>query len=239
MSMSTKWPPRRVVILLGAICLLGPGSGTAMAQFGFGYGVMGGFNYVPSPTDFVNSHALIQAGRGQQPRASFQPYANSPNSFHNRLRDNGYVPSYEVRRRRPSTTRSQPPRSLGNTAQVERQPAAAVARAIVPLVSFFDASLKLVWPSESPVEGDLREKRDVSDKASLAVLQETRSRPAASIATVTEARERLLDYGRPALQEIRRVATTAIADGFHTFMLSLYDSLAQAATPPAGPAPPP
>ena len=35
------------------------------------------------------------------------------------------------------------------------------------------------------------------------------------------------------------MATTAIADGFHNFMLSLYDSLAQAAIPPAGPAPNP
>jgi hypothetical protein len=71
------------------------------------------------------------------------------------------------------------------------------------------------------------------------VLRETKERQIASIANVTEARERLLDYGRPALKQIRIVATTAIADGFHNFMLSLYDSLAQAATPPAGPPPPP
>ena len=118
------------MLLFGAI-MLGPGSDRAFAQYGFGYGMMGGFNYVPSPTDFINSHALIQAGRGQQPRASFQPYANNPNSFHNRLRDNGFVPSYEVRRRQPAASRPQPVRSLGNTARVEPQPAAPpAARAV-------------------------------------------------------------------------------------------------------------
>ena len=30
---------------------------------GYGYGIMGGFNYVPSPGDFLNSHALLNAGR--------------------------------------------------------------------------------------------------------------------------------------------------------------------------------
>src|SRR4051794_12244477 len=187
--MNRKRPSRMLVLLFGTI-VIGPGSGRAFAQYGFGYGMMGGFNYVPSPTDFINSHSLIQAGRGQQPRASFQPYANNPNSFHNRLRDNGFVPSYEVRRRQPTASRSQPARSLGNTARVEPQPAAAAPapRPLVPLVSFFDASLRLVWPSESPVEGDLKEKRDTSDQASLAVLQETKARQVASITTVSEAR---------------------------------------------------
>jgi hypothetical protein len=240
MTMKTRRRRHAVVLLSGAI-LLAAGSERAQAQYGFGIGFMGGFNYVPSPTDFVNSHALIQAGRGQQPRASFQPYANNPNSFHNRLRDNGFVPSYEVRRRQPTASRTQPARSLASTARVETQPAAAAPapRPVAPLASFFDASLRLVWPSESPVDGDLKEKRDTSDEASLAVLKETKARPRASIAAVTVARERLLDYGRPALRQIRLVATTAIADGFHNFMLALYDSLAQAATPPADPPPPP
>ena len=48
---------------------------------------------------------------------------------------------------------------------------------------------------------------------------------------VTTARERLLDYGRPALREISANATPRIADSFHIFMLSLYESLAQAALP--------
>jgi hypothetical protein len=89
-----------------------------------------------------------------------------------------------------------------------------------------------VWPSESPINGDLKEKRDLSDQASLAVREETRRQMAASISSVTHARQLLLDYGRPALQEIRAQSTPAIADSFHRFLLSLYDSLAQAAWPP-------
>src|SRR4051794_13385834 len=162
--MNRKRPSRMLVLLFGTI-VIGPGSGRAFAQYGFGYGMMGGFNYVPSPTDFLNSHALIQAGRGQQAPASFRPYANNPNSFHNRLRDNGFVPSYDVRRRQPSASRSQPARSLGNTARVV--PAAAtpapapVAKPVPPLISFFDATLRLIWPNDSPVEGELRGKRDI------------------------------------------------------------------------------
>ena len=59
---------------------------------------------------------------------------------------------------------------------------------------------------------------------------------------MTDARAKLLDYGRPALQYIRDNATPRIADTFHLFLLSLYESLAQAATVPkprATPAAPP
>jgi hypothetical protein len=90
--------------------------------------------------------------------------------------------------------------------------------------------------------GDLKAKRDLSDQASLVVLEETQQHPAASITTVTEARQRLLDYGRPALQAIRAESTPRIADVFHAFLLALYDSLEQAAWPPEappGPAPKP
>ena len=234
-----------VTTLLVGIILLASTSNSARAQFGYG-GFMGGFNYVPSPTDFLNSHSLIQAGRGQQRPEGFRPYANNPNSFHNRLRDNNFVPSYDVRRRQPVASRAEAPRSLGNTARADTRPPsaapAAKAKPVVPLVSFFDASLRVLWPADSPVGGDLKPKRDVSDEASLAVLEETKRQPAASITTVTDARQKLLDYGRPALQEIRTVATAPIADAFHQFMLALYESLAQAASPPEvslGPPPAP
>ncbi len=235
-------PPGVLTFLVGII-LLSSTSTPARAQFGYG-GFMGGFNYVPSPTDFLNQHSLVQAARGQQAPSSFRPYANNPNSFHNRLRDNGFVPSYDVRRRQPVVNRAEAPRSLGNTARAQPGPSSATAasKSVLPLVSFFDASLRVLWPGDSPVAGDLRGKRDLSDQASLAVLEETKRHPAASITTVTDARQKLLDYGRPALQEIRIVATTPIADAFHQFMLSLYESLAQAASPPevaAGPPPTP
>jgi hypothetical protein len=46
---------------------------------------------------------------------------------------------------------------------------------------------------------------------------------------VAESRQRLIDYGQPALRYVREHETARIADGFHGFLLSLYDSLAQAA----------
>jgi hypothetical protein len=102
---------------------------------------------------------------------------------------------------------------------------------VIPLFSFFNASWELVWPAEAPVGGDLKVKRDISDRASLAVLEETRQGGFAKVATVADARQKLLDYGRPALQEIRATATPRVADTFHLFLLSLYESLGQAASP--------
>jgi hypothetical protein len=52
------------------------------------------------------------------------------------------------------------------------------------------------------------------------------------MSSVTHARQKLVEYGQPALQEIRAQATPVIADAFHRFLLALYDSLASAAGPP-------
>ena len=111
-------------------------------------------------------------------------------------------------------------------------PAGEATRNAPALASYFDGALRLVWPADAPVSGDLRPKRDVSDQASLAVLTEVGKLGRASVASATDARQKLLDYGRPALQEIRETATPVVADTFHAFMLSLYDSLKQAAAAP-------
>jgi len=132
--------------------------------------------------------------------------------------------------------------------QVNRQPAvdstAASSRPkqVIPLSNFFDASQKLVWPGQASPEVGLKEKREIFERASLAVLEESRQHGVASIATVTAARQKLLDYGRPALQKVGASSTPQVADTFHHFLLSLYDSLAQSAAPPeitAGSAPKP
>jgi hypothetical protein len=101
----------------------------------------------------------------------------------------------------------------------------------IPIGSFFDAARKLVWPSDAPVTGDLGPKRDTSDQASLMVMELAEKHGAAPITTVTNARQKLIDYGQPALQLLRSVTTPQIADSFHVFMLSLYESLAAAANP--------
>ena len=103
---------------------------------------------------------------------------------------------------------------------------------MIPPRNFFDASRKLVRPGGAPAAAGLKEKRAIFERASLAVLEESRQQGVASIATVTAARQKLLDYGRPALQQVRASSTPRVADTFHHFLLSLYESLARSAAPP-------
>jgi hypothetical protein len=109
----------------------------------------------------------------------------------------------------------------------------------LPLASFYNAEGRIVWPADAPAGGDLKDKRSVFDQASQGVLAELKKSNVASIATVTDARQKLLDYGRPGLQYLRTHETPRVADTFHLFLLSLYESLAQAVnptTPAASPA---
>ncbi len=220
------------LVVLAALFL---GNTPARAQWGFGYGWggFGGFNYVPSPSTTINDITLSNARRAGPP-APNRPYAGSTNAYFNNVRDNGFVPRYDVAPRRLPGNQSAP-RSMGEQGpRVEGTNAQAAAprpKPVIPLFSFFNAAWELIWPAEAPVGGDLKAKRDVSDRASLAVLEETRQGGFAKIATVADARQKLLDYGRPALQESRATATPRIADTFHLFLLSLYDSLGQAAAP--------
>lgn len=212
-------------------------SGSASAQYGMGMGLggmfFGGFRSVPPPIDFLNQHSLQAAARGMQGPTQNRAYGPGSNSFHNKSRDPGFVSTGEISRRRFSTSSGQQVARASTPTQTQSPPRAPTTKpAQVPaqapaLASFFDAAFKLVWPNEAPVAGDLGAKREISDEASLFVLQETRRDQSASLSSVTVARQKLLDYGRPALQEIRSTQTAPIADSFHRFLLSLYDSLGQ------------
>jgi hypothetical protein len=222
------------MLILGA-AVLGLGSNQARGDWRWGWG-FGGFNYVPSPTDFLNQQALVNAARAGSPPSN-NVYAGNPNSYLNRIRDNGFVPSYDVVRRVPPARRPNPPVSPGERpgGQAPPQTVNTVPAPVVPLPSFFNDARQLVWPSDAPVAGDLKRKRDISDEGCLVVLGEFQMLGRASIASVTDSRQKLLDYGQPALQEIRTYATPRVADTFHLFLLSLYESLAQAANPPETP----
>ncbi len=77
---------------------IGMGPGRAEAQFGgggFGFGFGLGFNSVPKPESFINSKALIDAGRDTH-IPSRDVYANNPNSYINHIRDNGFVERYDI-----------------------------------------------------------------------------------------------------------------------------------------------
>lgn len=229
MNVNRGLPTPFSLVMGMAVLVLGSSPAWAIFDMGFGFGF--GMGMVPTPTNYLNDHALVGAARGMQGVPSRSPLAGNPNSFHNRIRDDGFVSHRDVRRRQPPTYPAEPMASLGNRQLQQRQLPGAAPQPDLPLVSFFDPARRLVWPSESPLNGDLKELREISDLASLAVLDETKQTGTASITIATTAREKLLDYGRPALREIRATATARIADSFHMFMLSLYESLAQAATP--------
>jgi hypothetical protein len=215
--------------------------GPARAQYGLGLGWGWGlFGPQESPsTRLLNEHALSRVGGVQaRQQRSHSAYSGNPNAYFNRIRDNGLVSHYDVRRRRAPSYQPERTASLANSGQGTARPAPRAPA--VPLKDFFDASLRLVWPQESPVEGEFKEKRDISDQASLAVLKQTQAYGSAPITSATEARQKLVNYGKPALQHLRAVATPPIADSFHRFLLSLYDSLEASTWPPeAAPVPQP
>ncbi len=216
------------------------GKSSARAQFGFGMGFEI-FRPVPSPSQFINDHALTRAAAGRREPAR-NVYSNNPNSYMNRIRDNGFSshsgtqshrsPGFEVDRGAAARNLSQsrnniPPPPPLSTPEADPRP-------LYPINSFFNAARKLVWPSEAPETEELKPKRDISDQACLVVLEMVEQHRSAPITTVTDARQRLLDYGKPALRVVRSLSTPRIAEAFHLFMLSLYDSLAAAANPSEG-----
>jgi hypothetical protein len=215
-----------------AVAACGFGAGQAEAQWGGGFGGFGwGFGFggmVQQPGDFVNQVALAQMNHVRGPIQN-NVYGGNPNAYFNHIRDNGFVDRYYPDRRDPAYYGSSRPRAQRTT------PTAATtsrARPIVPLPSFYNSENRFVWSADAPTAGDLKEKRDAFEKACQAVLDEVKKNGVASIATVTEARQKLLDYGRPGLQYVRAHETARIADSFHVFLLSLYDSLAEATNPP-------
>lgn len=209
------------------------GTGRAQAQWGMGgmgIGFYGGnlFGNVPQPVTFDYSVALARMNHVRGPIQN-NVYANTPNAYYNHLRDNGFVDRYYPDRRDPAyygySARARAQRTTPTSAP------AAPAHPLVPLASFFNDKERLIWPGDAPIAGDLKEKRAAVDQACEAAREELKKNGVASIAAVTEARQKLLDYGRPALKFVRAQETPRVADSFHVFLLSLYDSLAQAANP--------
>jgi hypothetical protein len=233
----TSKPGGRKVLLTLFAAALALGFGTprrAEAQWGgaFGGWGWGGFSQVPKPESFLNSKALIDASRDTH-IPSRDVYANNPNSYINHIRDNGFVERYDVARREPSHFRYTPAPGQSSPGMTPTAMTASQPMPLLPLASFYDPKGQIVWPADSPVAGDLKEKRTVFDQASQLALAETTKSGVASVAAVSDARQKLLDYGRPALQYVRTHETPRIADGFHLFLLSLYQSLAQAVNPTA------
>jgi hypothetical protein len=201
--------------------------GRAEAQE-FGFWINPFAEYV-SPTDTLNAAALARIDAAARQQGAF-PSA----STHDRpvTRDAEFFEKYDAETRwamEARVARRTPPRP--RTTATSRAAPATPTPPVVPLVSFFDRDRRLAWPSDAPTQGDLASKRAVSDKATLATLDEVTARGVASIATVAEARRRLVDYGKPAMADLMARSTPRVSDAFHMFLLSLYESLGQASTP--------
>ncbi len=232
--------------ILLAAAVFGFWSDKAEAQYGMGFGGFGygfGFTPVPQPGTFINSLALTAAGRPSTAPGG-RPYAGDPNAYINHVRDNGFVEHFSVdRSQAPSYAYANRP-SVARSSSVARNPAVPPAmtvpqpKPVLPLASFYNGENVLAWPSDAPLEGDLHKKRATFDDASRLALAETRKSGVASLASVSDARRKLIEYGQPALQYVRAHETPRLADTFHLFLLSLYESLAQAASNPVAPAVP-
>jgi hypothetical protein len=240
--MSARARRNDVLVILLASAAFGMAPSRAQAQWGMGGGIgfgwgFGGFSQVEQPDTFLYSKALVDARRDTH-IPSRSVYANNSNSYINHIRDNGFVDRYDVARRDPSYYRyAQPPyagpRTTPTAMTVTQQTPS------LPLPSFYNAEGQIVWPADAPTAGELKEKRSEFDKSSEGVLSEIKKNGVASIASVTEARQKLLDYGRPGLKYVRTHETPRVADTYHLFLLSLYESLGQAVNPPnAAPANP-
>jgi hypothetical protein len=213
-----------LAVFVSGSALLG-GSPAAHAQWGMGFGGggwgwgFGGFSQVEKPESFIYSKALVDAGRNVA-TPSRDVYAGNSNSYINNLRDNGLVEHYNAARREPS-----------HYGGAVRAAVAVQPTPVLPLASFYRGNGQFEWPANAPTEGEMAAKRTTFEQASHAAIDEIKQQGVASMATVTDARQKLLDYGRPALHYIRAHDTPRIADTFHLFLLSLYESLAQAVNP--------
>ena len=129
-----------ILAQLVATAVFGLGASPARAQYGMGMGVgfFGGFGQVPSPSQFINDHALVRAGAGRREPAR-NVYSNNSNSYLNRIRDNGLSshssarshrsPGYDVDRR--------PTRSLSQASNNTPQPVPEAApRPVHPSAAF-------------------------------------------------------------------------------------------------------
>ena len=241
-------PANRARVLSFAIFLLVALASRSQADFGFGFGFGLGFENPKTETNFLNQWSLQNGTAASANR----PTSHTAPRF--QTRDDGFMerydlatreamvnriarnPAREMRTVNPGGARSTPPAPRTTAPAPAPAPvAAAKPKPEMLLATFFDADKRLVWPGDSPMTGGLSAKRNVADQAILAVLNEYQLEGLAHLSTVTNARERLLEYGRPALDYARRGSTPALAESFHSFLLSLYANVGLAATVPKSP----
>ena len=85
---------------------MGYGMGMGMGMgYGMGLGMgmgMGSFRYAPSPTDYLNQRASLNAARRSAPGPQGSMAAN-PNAYYNKVRDDGFVSHADSQVRRAAS----------------------------------------------------------------------------------------------------------------------------------------
>ena len=238
--MVMTWRLQRLAICCASGLLVWMGGGEAKAQYGFGFGYGMGFglgHQTPASVSFLNDHALARgaaaaASRPQNLRAPI-PVSKDVDFFNRYDVETRIAMEEGVARRRiahrapTTTTRNQTPTVASSTPSPPPRP-------LIPLASFFDSARRLVWPADAPTHDEFAAKKSASDAKTLELLEELERKGYARISTAADARTMLLNYGQPALQFLRDTTTPRLSDAFHIFLMSLYDSIGQASTDPAG-----
>lgn len=219
----------RTALAAGAALLPGLTPSQASAQWEYGWWFPA--YQTPASVTFLNDQATARTQQilAQKPQALRVPSRTG--------RDTTFFERYDYQTRRSMEEGIARRRTPSRSQPAAPPPAAPVAvareprREVAALDTFFDNRKVLLWPKDAPFEGSLGSYRDASEAASLAVLDERRERGVARVSTVANARERLLEYGQPALDYLAEHTTNAIVDVVHDFLLRLYDSLGAAAFP--------
>lgn len=235
-------------VLVAASTLMAAPGHAQFGGYGFGWGMM---QFRPQSVEMLDANANIRASaafaarQGQSltdPGGRFA-YRQQQIDLQNRYDFNSRQ-SFNTRLGRPANSRGTPT-GIQGVASVPAQPSATsppsqsapAAPPSRPITAFLNAMSQVVWPADSPTEGDLGLKRKISDESTVVVARQFTQNGGASLTSIAEARKHLIDYGQPALQVIRQTSSPAVADTFHNFLLSLYRSLADSAKTSAPPIP--
>lgn len=230
---------RQALVLGVATAALGLSTGgTAHGQWGMGYGgwgfgggQIGNMAIMNNVNDrSASAAAAAYAARQTMPGVG-RVYANNPNAYINHTRDATFFERFDPSSRRTiSQQMSRLPVTSTPTLTASTSPGpSTAARNVMPLASFFSAAGVLGWPAGAPEEGPLGSQKAAADSSVTAVFREVKAAGRATVALVGDARATLIAYGQPALDYLRTHTTPAVVDGFHRFLLGLYDSLGQAA----------
>ena len=129
-----------------ALVLARPGRGPVGVRHRVG---ITSFNYVASPTDYLNQRDLVAGSRNSGPTSN-NVYAGSPNAYYNHIRDNSnaFGGSYDYQTRRPESE-ARITRSARTIASVEPAKGVTSPRPVVPITSFFDRKCRRSKPADT------------------------------------------------------------------------------------------